>query len=41
MIGSQRKQFRVFDGLDHVGLIVSKRARQEVWPAILEFLNTQ
>lgn len=41
MIGSQRKQFRVFDGLDHVGLIVSKRARQEVWPAILEFLNRQ
>jgi alpha-beta hydrolase superfamily lysophospholipase len=41
MIGSPRKQFKVFDGLDHVSLVVSKRARVEVWPVILEFLAEQ
>lgn len=39
MMGSNRKQFEVFDGLDHVGLVVSKRARTEVWPRMLNFLN--
>jgi pimeloyl-ACP methyl ester carboxylesterase len=39
MIGSERKQFRVFDGLDHVGLVVGRRARVEVWPLMLDFLN--
>ncbi len=39
MIGSPRKQFEVFDGLDHVSMVVSKRARAEVWPRILAFLS--
>jgi predicted alpha/beta hydrolase len=39
MIGSARKQFRVFDGLDHVSLVVSQRARAEVWPEIVRFLG--
>lgn len=38
-IGSDRKRFVVLDGLDHVELIVSKRARTEVWPEILDFLH--
>ncbi len=38
MIGSTRKQFQVFEGLDHVSMVVSKRARTEVWPRILQFL---
>jgi pimeloyl-ACP methyl ester carboxylesterase len=38
MIGSSRKHFQVFDGLDHVSMVVSKRARTEVWPRILQFL---
>lgn len=37
-IGSTQKDFVVFDGLDHVSMIVSKRARSEVWPTILTFL---
>ncbi len=41
MIGSTRKQFKVFEGLDHVSLLVSKRARTETWPVILEFLAAQ
>jgi alpha-beta hydrolase superfamily lysophospholipase len=41
MIGSPRKQFRVFADLGHVSLVVSKRARAEVWPLILEFLAEQ
>ena len=39
MIGSARKDFRVFEGLDHVSIMVSKRARTEVWPLLLQFLN--
>lgn len=39
MIGSARKQFKVYPDLDHVSLVVSKRARQEVWPDILSFLT--
>ena len=39
MIGSPRKDFRVFEGLDHVGIVVSKRARTEVWPLLLDFLS--
>ena len=39
MVGSARKRFKVFDGLDHVGLMISKRARTEVWPEILHFLG--
>jgi pimeloyl-ACP methyl ester carboxylesterase len=38
MVGSARKQYKVFEGLDHVSMIVSKRARTEVWPHILQFL---
>jgi alpha-beta hydrolase superfamily lysophospholipase len=38
MIGSPRKQFEVFAGLDHVSMVVSKQARSEVWPRILQFL---
>ena len=41
MIGSSRKQFEVFEGLDHVSVLVSKRARTEVWPRILQFLAEQ
>lgn len=37
-IGSTQKKFIVIDGLDHVSMIVSKRARSEVWPTILTFL---
>ena len=40
MMGSTRKQFEVFEGLDHVSMLVSKRARIEVWPRILQFLET-
>jgi pimeloyl-ACP methyl ester carboxylesterase len=39
MIGSARKDFRVFQDLDHVGIMVSKRARTEVWPLLLDFLS--
>lgn len=39
MMGSARKQFRVFADLDHVSLVIGKRARTEVWPAMLAFLN--
>ena len=39
LIGSERKAFEIFDGLDHVGLIVSKAARGSVWPRIIEFLG--
>lgn len=39
LIVSDRKQFLVMDGLDHVGLVVSKRARSEVWPRIIEFIS--
>ena len=38
MMGSPRKQFEVFEGLAHVSLMVSKRARAEVWPRIMHFL---
>ncbi|HEY0673468.1 MAG TPA: alpha/beta fold hydrolase [Longimicrobiales bacterium] len=41
MVGSVRKQFKVFPDLDHVGLMVSRRARAEVWPCILSFLGEQ
>jgi pimeloyl-ACP methyl ester carboxylesterase len=41
MIGSTRKQFKVFEGLDHVGMMISRRARTEVWPLILGFLEGQ
>ncbi|HET9440663.1 MAG TPA: alpha/beta fold hydrolase [Longimicrobiales bacterium] len=41
MVGSARKQFKVFRDLDHVGLMVSRRARAEVWPCILGFLSEQ
>jgi pimeloyl-ACP methyl ester carboxylesterase len=41
MIGSERKQFKVFAGLEHVSLVVSRRAQAEVWPLILEFLAAQ
>ena len=41
MIGSNRKQFEVFQDLDHVSVMVSKRARAEVWPRILQFLSDQ
>lgn len=37
-IGSADKRFMVIADLDHVGVVVSRRARAEVWPAILEFL---
>lgn len=37
-VGSAHKQFVVHEGLDHVGLVVSRRARKEVWPRILEFV---
>ena len=39
MLGSPRKQFRVVDDLNHVSLVVSKRARAEVWPQLLQFLS--
>jgi pimeloyl-ACP methyl ester carboxylesterase len=38
-IGSDRKQFVVYDGLNHVGLVVSRQARELVWPRMLEFLR--
>lgn len=38
-IGSQDKEFVVVEGLDHVSMIVSRRARTDVWPAILRFLT--
>jgi alpha-beta hydrolase superfamily lysophospholipase len=38
MVGSPRKQFEVFAGLDHVSMVVSKQARADVWPRILQFL---
>jgi pimeloyl-ACP methyl ester carboxylesterase len=38
-IGSSRKQFIVYDGLNHVGLVVSRAARERVWPRMLEFLG--
>lgn len=41
MIGSERKQFAVFTGYDHVSVLVSKGARLEVWPRILQFLADQ
>lgn len=39
MIGSDRKHFDVFKGLDHVSLVIGKQARVEVWPHILHFLT--
>jgi pimeloyl-ACP methyl ester carboxylesterase len=39
MIGSTHKRFEVFQGLDHVSMVVSKQARSEVWPHILQFLG--
>lgn len=39
MMGSPRKQFEVFKGLNHVSMIVSRRARLEVWPRIVQFLE--
>ncbi|HEX6558245.1 MAG TPA: alpha/beta fold hydrolase, partial [Longimicrobiales bacterium] len=41
LIGAQSKRFVVFDGLDHVGLVVSRAAREQVWPAILDWLGEQ
>ena len=38
-IGSSDKTFVVIDDLDHVGIVVSRTARSEVWPRILEFLS--
>jgi pimeloyl-ACP methyl ester carboxylesterase len=37
-VGSIRKEFVVYEGMDHVGLVVSRKAREKVWPKILEFL---
>jgi pimeloyl-ACP methyl ester carboxylesterase len=39
MMGSGRKHFEVFAELDHVSMVVSKRARAEVWPRILQFID--
>lgn len=39
LIGSSRKRFVSLEGLDHVGLIVSKRSREEVWPQMISFLS--
>lgn len=39
LIASDRKRFLVMDGLDHVGLIVGKQARTEVWPEIIAFIR--
>lgn len=38
LVGAQNKRFVVFEGMDHVGLIVSREAREQVWPAILDWL---
>lgn len=38
LIGSDEKEFVEFSA-GHVGIVVSRQARQEVWPRILDFLS--
>ena len=38
LVGAANKKFEVIEGLDHVGLMVSRRAREEVWPVIINWL---
>lgn len=41
LVGSERKQFALYDhrDYDHAGLVISRAAREEVWPAIIRWLS--
>jgi predicted alpha/beta hydrolase len=39
LIGSADKSFEVKTGLDHVTLVVSKEAKETIWPAIIQWLE--
>lgn len=41
LIGSAWKEFEVFEGLDHVRLVVSREAQTRVWPRIFSFIKLQ
>ncbi|HUP88001.1 MAG TPA: alpha/beta fold hydrolase [Longimicrobiales bacterium] len=41
LIGSEVKEFEIFEGLDHVRLVVSREAQARVWPKILSFVKLQ
>lgn len=39
LVGSPDKEFEVYDGLDHVGIVVSREAREKIWPRIVSWLD--
>ena len=39
LVGSEEKEFALFDGLDHVGMVVSREARRQVWPRMIAWLG--